>query len=492
MKQSQRIVKNALSGVAAEAVGGFLQLVVILIIARSVGVKDFGTFSFILALSGVFRMLADFGLTNILVREMATRRAELPALLGAARGLLWALSIAAGALMALVVFFLPLTFDLKLLTLVMGIATLTLFHSAGYQAVFRATEEMEFNAAGYVLHKIFLLGLVYAVLLAGFGLWGVVVAHAVSNLLLWLFYHLVVSIRHFRPRISWNIPVWKELIREALPLGGGMVIRQTAWQIDILLLTWLSGMVEVGLFSAPYRIVMAVRLLPLVLALPLFPVFARLGQESVPRFRTAYERGFKFFCLISFPLSAVFVVMAGSMTNRLLGPEYLQAASVFRILGVAMVPIFASALFPYLFTSLGQQRLFLMTALVGFALRVVLNVALIPRYGYTGSCIAIVASEVVVLIIGLYGLAQAGVSIRVLPILWRPLLAAGLMGIPLYLTTGLSLMAELGGLALSSILYFGILWAIRTFTHEDVLLAREGLAFLRPYLNMLQGKQATD
>src|ERR1700747_3045041 len=98
MKQSQRIVKNVLAGGVAVGLGGLLQAAAIVLIARSVGVSDFGIYSFILAFAVFFQLLADTGLSNILMRELAKTPEKLAEILGAALALIWVLSIG-GALM---------------------------------------------------------------------------------------------------------------------------------------------------------------------------------------------------------------------------------------------------------------------------------------------------------------------------------------------------------------------------------------------------------
>ncbi|MGA7130175.1 MAG: oligosaccharide flippase family protein, partial [Chthoniobacterales bacterium] len=94
MKQSQRIVKNVLAGGFAVGAGGLLQLTAVVLIARSVSVNDFGIYSFILAFAVFFQLLADTGLSNILMRELAKTPEKMAEILGAALSLIWVLSIA--------------------------------------------------------------------------------------------------------------------------------------------------------------------------------------------------------------------------------------------------------------------------------------------------------------------------------------------------------------------------------------------------------------
>ena len=88
MKQSQRIAKNALAGGLSISVGGLLQLGTVVLVARHVSVADFGAFSFMIACEFVVFRLADCGISNILMRDLAVQPELTSDLLGAA--LSWA------------------------------------------------------------------------------------------------------------------------------------------------------------------------------------------------------------------------------------------------------------------------------------------------------------------------------------------------------------------------------------------------------------------
>src|SRR4029077_15205923 len=124
MKQSQRIVKNVLAGGLSVGIGGLIQLAAVALIAHTVSVSEFGTYSFILAFAMFFQLLADSGLTNILVRELATKPERMGEILGAALLLIWALTFAVGALLLAVIPFLHFPFEVKVLIALMGAATL--------------------------------------------------------------------------------------------------------------------------------------------------------------------------------------------------------------------------------------------------------------------------------------------------------------------------------------------------------------------------------
>src|SRR5213593_4149980 len=396
MTQWQRIVKNAVFGIGASLIGGLVYLATVLTIARMVSVVEFGKYSFVLAFAMFFQLLADAGLPRMLIREIAKDPKTLVPLVGAGAALIWVISVVVVVLIGLVVPFLHFGTDVKIAIVVMSIATMATFHSAGYSAVLRAFEDNELNYLGFVLHKILLLGLILLAIRFHTGLVGFVSAHFVSNLLLWYFYHIVVSHLYARITLRIDVPLWKSLMIAALPMGGGVMLRQLALQLDILILTWMTNLTTVGLFSGPYRISMALRVIPQTLSLPLFPLYSRTAHLSPARFREAYQWSMKFFALISIPFAAFFIAWSKPILRFALGAKFLPALPAMQLLGLGLVPFFLSTLFQYLFAALDEQKRFLASTCVGSGLRLLLLFLLIPRFGFAGPALAFLCAETVI------------------------------------------------------------------------------------------------
>jgi len=345
MKQSQRIVKNAVFGIGSAVIGGLLYLATILTIAHSVSVAAFGKYSFVLAFAMFVSNVADSGLPRMVIREIARDRERLVPVVGAAASLIWVISGIMCLLVALVVPFFHLGTDVKISALGMSIATMASFHASGYSAVLRAFEDNELNHLGFVLHKLALLGLVFAIIKLQLGLVGIVGAHLIANLLLWYFYHLLVTHLYAPVPLRIDVPLWKALLFSALPMGGGVMLRSLALQLDILVLAWMTNLTAVGLFSGPYRLSMAMRLIPQTLSLPLYPLYSRTAHFSPQRFTEAYQWSVKFFALISFPMAAFFAAWSKPILQLALGTRYLAAIPAMQLLGIGLVPFFLSVLF---------------------------------------------------------------------------------------------------------------------------------------------------
>jgi O-antigen/teichoic acid export membrane protein len=364
----------------------------------------------------------------------------------------------------------------------MSFAALATFHAAGYSAVLRAFEDNELNYLGFVLQKILLLVLILVAIKLKVGLVGFVLAHLVSNVLLWNFYHFVVARFYTKVSLRVDVPLWKFLMKSALPMGGGVMLRQLAMQLDILVLTWMTNLNVVGLFSGPYRLSMGLRTIPQTLALPLYPLYSRTAHLSPHRFTEAYQQSLKFFILFSVPFSAFFLAWSEPILRLALGAKFLQALPAMQWLGLGTVPFFMSTIFQYLFAALGEQKRFLVSASIGSVIRVSLLLLLIPSFHFVGPAIAFVCAETTIIAIWMFQIARLGYPSRFGAIAWRPAVAGVAMGLVLYLTRESPYLWQIAGAVVSVLVYLATLFALRTFSQEEIYHAREGIGFISPFV----------
>lgn len=270
------------------------------------------------------------------------------------------------------------------------------------------------------------------------------------------------------------------------------MLRQLALQLDILVLTWMTNMTTVGLFSGPYRISMALRIIPQTLALPLYPLYSRTAHFSPARFTEAYQQSLKFFALISIPVAAFFVAWSRPILHLALGDKFVPALPAMQYLGLGLVPFFLSTIFQYLFAALDQQKRFLISTCIGSTLRIGLLVILIPILGFVGPAIAFVIAETIIVGIWVYQLSKLGYPPKLGHVFFRPLIAGTGMALVLIAASDVPILLQIGAAILSGVVYVVILLALRTFSSDEIRQAREGVAFISPFIESWSKKIKRD
>jgi len=260
------------------------------------------------------------------------------------------------------------------------------------------------------------------------------------------------------------------------------MLRQLAMQIDIFVLGLMTNMNTVGLFGGPYRLSWSLRMIPQTLALPLYPLYSRTAHFSPSRFGEVYRQSLKFFVLISIPFAAFFVAWSKPVLTLALGARFLPALPAMQLLGLGLIPFFISTLFQYLFAALDAQKSFFVMTAIGSSLRVVLLLSLIPSFHFVGPAIAFFCAEVLTVGLWIYQLYKLGYPAHLVNILWRPIAAGLVMGVILYSLLDAPVLWQVGGAFLALLAYGLGLLVLRTFSSEEIHQAREGMAFVSPFV----------
>src|SRR5882724_7984590 len=86
-------MQNSLLRLVGYAIGAGLHFGIIVLIGRYLGTTGFGYFSLILAFVGIFQLVSDMGVRNVLIRDIAVDRAHFARQLGIACTVMWILAI---------------------------------------------------------------------------------------------------------------------------------------------------------------------------------------------------------------------------------------------------------------------------------------------------------------------------------------------------------------------------------------------------------------
>lgn len=463
----KRILNNSLLRVSGYAIGAALFFATIVLIARHLGTEGFGHFSFILAVVSVFQLVADMGVRNIVIRDIALDRAQFRRHLGTARTLLWSLSLLSLGCLVGLAHLLDLGTDRRYAMYLAGLAVIVTFYGLAYSAVLRAFEEMEWDILGFVLHKVIFLALIWLLRQTSLGLQGVFAAMLLANALQWLYYWIVVSLRHGRARPNLDVTAAWALLREALPLGIAEIFRRLTRHVDKLLLAALSTPVALGLFSAAYKFLEAMAPFAANLTLPLFPVFSRFAQLSPRKLFRAYEQSLKFLYVLGMPLAVAMFVLSERIVVLFFGEAYREAEAALRLMAPAVVLLLPTSVYGYVFTALGRQGLYMGCVAAALLVKALVALLLIPTLSFQGAAIATLAAEAALFISGLLVLCRLGGDLASLWLMGRPLLAGVGMGICCWTTQDLGLAAVGAGVVSGLMVYAGLLLIFQTFTQQE-------------------------
>jgi O-antigen/teichoic acid export membrane protein len=160
------------------------------------------------------------------------------------------------------------------------------------------------------------------------------------------------------------------------------------------------------------------------------------------------------------------------------------------------VPMFVTALFPYVFTALGRQRIFFIVTGVTLVIRVLAEIWLIPRFGYLSAAVIGASCEFLAFVAFVSILARSRIQALLADAFLKPALAGSVMAGVLYfgqLWFGSQgpLFLKLALVFVALVAYLGVLAGIKPFSKTELSAAADALNFLGPYLRSFRQKPGT-
>lgn len=388
----QRIASQATLQLAVRSLNVGVGVVTLALLARSLGTSNFGVWATALAYVGLFSWLTDFGFAQVGIQRMAAepeRESEWLGALAAMRTL--------GALVALVVCIggIPLLLDegadIRPVTLVLSLTVLTGVPLA-LRAVFNSRMRAGVNMALMTLQSLTWLGAVIAVDVTNGGLlefaWAFNAVALFAGIL-----QILVTRRLATVAIRAGRRLWRPLLRVAAPLGVAGILVTIYYRIDSVLIFNLRGAEEAGIYGAAYRILDPLHILPTAVMSSIFPVLASAYGRDRERVRRLAQAGIDYLALVSLPIFAGSIVLAGPLIDAIFGGGFERSADVLPLLMLAFVSVCLGYVGGYMVPIVRLQWWFAGFATFGVVVNIVLNLLLIPPHGAVGAAVATVITE---------------------------------------------------------------------------------------------------
>jgi len=465
MNVIQRIIKNSSLLTVSAVIRGLFGFLTIMVCAQYLGVLRFGILSFAIAFADSFVILTDIGLSTYLTREIAKDRSEGGKLLSNV------FTIKLGSIFLftfLFIVFIQMTdyfHDTVAIVLIILTAHIFVNLRKMFNSVFRAHEQMEYIAVGDILNSgLLLLGAFFAIT-RGLDVLGFALTYAVVTTLP-LFYAMLICYRKFiKLTLDFNWVFWKKCLNEAWPLGGMTLCIIIYFRIDVVMLSFMKGDIDVGIYSAAYRLSEAATIIPLMLVSAIFPVLSKYHEQSVDQFNRVYRTAVKYLSACAFPVVLTVLLFSDQIVAFVYRDAFIQSSPTLRILIWASAIMYVTMVLGNVYISANRQRENFKLAIIAMILNIALNLALIPQFSYLGASYATVATEVFGLIVGLIFLSRWGYVVDLKTTFLPQIVSFIISGIlaVILLRFNINVIAILA----CSILVYSVLWYKLGFEESD-------------------------
>jgi len=180
----------------------------------------------------------------------------------------------------------------------------------------------------------------------------------------------------------------KKLIKDSWPLTVASLSGMVYLRIDQVMLGEMKGNEEVGIYSVAVRLAEVWYFIPMAIVSSVLPGIVEAKAVSEQLFYDRLQRFYNIMAFIGYLIALPMTFFAGWLVNYLFGPEYARAGSMLMVLIWAGIFVNIGVARSAFLTSMNWTRAYLMTEVMGCTVNIVLNLALIPRYGGMGAVIA--------------------------------------------------------------------------------------------------------
>jgi O-antigen/teichoic acid export membrane protein len=401
MTAGRTIARNASWLLAATTAQKLLAFAAFTVAARIVGVDVTGEYFFAVAITSTFVVIADLGLTPVVIRAMAADEKKGRTYMGAA--LLLKAALIPLAVFAAVFFAVfreasaAVFHTLLIMVLVMSADSLHLL----FYGALRGKQKLRFEAIGMFAGQV--LSTIAAVSAAILGLGAPGLAFALLLASVWNLGWSCSRVRRegvtsLRPDAS----AVKTVARQAVPFALAGIFVKVYSYLDTMIIEACHSTSAVGNYAVAYKVTYAFQFIPLVFIAALYPAmsseFAKDDRESL---RRMFAGSLRLMAIAGTPIAAGLSAIAPRFIPLVYDVQFLGAVMPLTILPLVLLPIFMD--FPVGSLLNATNRAHLKTAAMGAAMVVnaILNVLLVPAYGPAGAAWAGVASFSFLLIAGL-------------------------------------------------------------------------------------------
>jgi len=464
MNTVKTIAKNtgvlAISQVITSILGFFL----LIYIARYLGEVGFGKYSFALAFTGLFAIIANLGMNNFIIREIARNKNLTNEYLTNVSMIKLLLSFLAFGFIVLTINLMDYPQDTTYAVYLFGIYMILTSFALTFRSIFQAYERMEYDAAVGVIEYIILFSLVLFVIFSGYGLIELAYVYIFVGIVGATLSFSIILIKIAKPKPKIDFSLWKTLIIGSIPFALNALFAVLFFRIDTVMLSVLKDDAAVGIYNAAYVPLLALGVIPGVFISALYPVMSRYFVSSKDSLKILTVLSSKYMAIIGFPVAMGCFVLADRFIALFYADQFSASIMAFQILAFFIPLRFVSSITGTLLTSINRQSLRTVSVGLSALFNIVLNAAMIPYLSYIGASIATVLSEVFLYFVFIYYINKHYKKLELHKYFIKPLLAALVMGGFVFYFKDINLLLLI---TLAGLVYFVILLVLRTFTQED-------------------------
>ncbi|MCM4161969.1 MULTISPECIES: flippase [unclassified Arenibacter] len=380
---------NTFWAVVSKLISGVKLVVIGVIVARSLGPEDFGSYNYVISFVTLLSVLAEFRFHNILIREISEQNAKTELILGSTFISCIMFSILGYISLTMLVYVFESDKNLQWFILLFGISYF--FQTLRFlRALFIA--KLKNNIIFKIETTVGIVVIILA-LLFGFGKGSVLLF-----ILLRIFDVFLVSILFlfFYQLIYKNLFEWKfsrdfswGLIKNSFPLVISSLALVVFQQFDKIMIKQILDEYSVGQYSASVSIISLIVFIPIVITEAVSPYLIQMKIiKNAEDYKIRLQIFSDYIIWGSIVLSFIIMLLSPIIIQIVYGPKYYESIAIMKVFAWQGVLIAMGAVSAQIMIIDNTHQIAYLKSISGGILNIVLNIFWIPKYGIMGAVFA--------------------------------------------------------------------------------------------------------
>lgn len=364
-------------------------------LATKLGATNLGYYSYAISFAAMFSILVDWGLANLLTRDIAQDKTRAQSYFSKALGLKIIWSLFTYLIVIGVIFSISHSALTRELVLMTGVLMLLDSFTLIFYSVWRGFQNLTYESFGTISFQIIYSALGFILLQFTDNLRLIMISLFAASLFNFLYSGWLLKYKggiSLKPIFAWL--ELKTLYLLALPFGLAGIFAKIYAYTDVILVNQFLGPTQTGFYSLAYKLTFTLQFIPLALVASLYPALAFYLNKEKEVLENIYFSSIKYLLIISLLVASLIFGFGPDLIRAIYGQQFLPSAPILIILVSSLPFLFVNFAFGSVLNASGRQMR--QTWHIGWtaASNIILNVIFIPIFGVLGAAITSLACSI--------------------------------------------------------------------------------------------------
>lgn len=389
-----RVAKNLLSVGASSVISQLAMFFMAAYYMRVLSVEDVGRISLVQSILVYFTMITLFGFQTLGTKEVSKNK-DNESLIVYITSIRFVVAIVS----FIIIIIMSILFNkgevFKNILIIYG---LTLFPIAfNIDWFYSGTQEMRYNGTYNILKNVIPFILLIIFLKDSNGIY-LIPIFTLMGLMIAVLYQFYIYRWKKKLHISFKVnkDMYKYYILGGIPFLISGLLSMINLNMDSIIIGFIKGEYELGIYSSAYKIISFLINLIAVVFTPFFPLLISFYHErAYENLENTLKNISKIIMFLALPLTIGGALLSKEIIILLFGEKFGEAYVPFIILLIYIFILFMRETYGYSLNAWNMEKTFLKVVFISALLNLLLNLVLIPKWGYMAAACSTVVSELV-------------------------------------------------------------------------------------------------